>query len=315
MSGAPLEELRMLTRVARLYHVDGLRQADVAERLSLSQSGVSRALRRAAQLGIVRTVIVPPPGVHAELEDRLRALYALRDAVVVDTGDGDVTQALGAATAAYLSATLARGDRIGIASWSATLMAAAEAMHGRTAVRAASVSQLVGGLGSPGVQFRLTERLAELTGAEASLLSAPGLLESASVRRALVRDPAVAGVMAAWERLTLALLGIGGLAPSRLLERSGNAIDAHDAERLRRRGAVGEICLRLFDAEGRALRSDLDRRVLGIAPGTLRAVPRRVGVAGGPQKYPAVRGALRGGWINVLITDVASARRLAEETP
>jgi DNA-binding transcriptional regulator LsrR (DeoR family) len=259
MTTAPLEELRMLTRVAHLYHIEGLRQADVAERLSLSQSGVSRALRRAAQLGIVRTVVVPPPGVHADLEDRLRVRYALRDAVVVDAGRGDVTPALGAATAAYLSRTLARGERIGIASWSATLMAAADAMHERTAARAAAVTQLVGGLGSPGVQFRLTERLAELTGAEASLLPAPGMLESASVRRALVRDPAVAGVMDQWERLTLALVG--------------------------------------------------------IAPDTLRAVRRRIGVAGGPEKHPAVRGALRGGWINVLITDAASARRLAEETP
>jgi len=38
-------------------------------------------------------------------------------------------------------------------------------------------------------------------------------------------------------------------------------------------------------------------------------------VAGGTDKHQAVRGALRGGWINVLITDTASARRLAEETP
>ena len=46
----------------------------------------------------------------------------------------------------------------------------------------------------------------------------------------------------------------------------------------------------------------------------LRAIGRRIGVAGGAQKYPAVRAALRGGWINVLITDAASAHRLAEET-
>src|SRR4051812_6018692 len=110
MSTAPLEELRMLTRVARMYHTEGLRQAEVAERLSLSQSGVSRALRRASELGIVRTVVVPPPGVFADVEDGLRARYGLRDAVVVDAGAGDVTPALGAAAAAYLSGTLRRGE-------------------------------------------------------------------------------------------------------------------------------------------------------------------------------------------------------------
>jgi len=40
------------------------------------------------------------------------------------------------------------------------------------------------------------------------------------------------------------------------------------------------------------------------------AVPRRVAVAGGERKVTAVLGALRGGWVNVLVTDVETARRL-----
>ena len=61
-------------------------------------------LRHAADVGIVRTVVVPPPGVHADLEDALREAFGLRDAVVVDD---DSLPALGAATAAYLDATVA----------------------------------------------------------------------------------------------------------------------------------------------------------------------------------------------------------------
>jgi DNA-binding transcriptional regulator LsrR (DeoR family) len=39
-------------------------------------------------------------------------------------------------------------------------------------------------------------------------------------------------------------------------------------------------------------------------------VDRAVGIAGGPEKIPAIRGALQGGWINVLITDRFSAEKL-----
>jgi DNA-binding transcriptional regulator LsrR (DeoR family) len=304
----------MLTRVARMYHEEGLAQREIALRLSLSQSRVSRLLRRAVDSGVVRTVVVPPPEVHVALEDALRARFGLLDAVVVDD---DSLTALGGAAASYLDATVATGDRIGIASWSAALMATASAMSSPVAARAAEVTQLVGGVGNPAVQFRatgLTARLAELTGAKAVPLPAPGLLREASLRDALVRDPSVAGVMAGWDRLTLALVGIGGLAPSALLEQSGNAICASELEDLRERGAVGDICFRFFAAEGDVVSSPLDARVLGIAAETLVAIPRRIGVAGGPQKYPAVRAALRGGWINVLITDAASAHRLAEET-
>jgi DNA-binding transcriptional regulator LsrR (DeoR family) len=308
-------EARMLTRVARMYHEEGLPQREIALQLSLSQSRVSRMLRKAVQVGIVRTVVVTPPEVHAGLEDALRGAYGLRDAIVVDDAS---LPALGAATAAYLDATVAAGERIGIASWSATLMAAADAMSVPVASRASEVTQLVGGIGDPAVQFRatgLTARLAELTGARAVPLPAPGLLRSVALRDALVLDPAVAGVMDGWDALTRALVGIGGLEPSALLEQSGNAICATEAEDLRARGAVGDICFRFFDATGRAVASELDARVLGIAPDRLQAIPRRIGVAGGAQKYPAVRAALRGGWINVLITDAASAQRLAEETP
>jgi len=303
----------MLTRVARMYHEEGLPQREIAARLSLSQPRVSRLLKRAAQTGVVRTVVVPPAGVHADLEDALRSAYGLIDAVVVDGGE-DVIPALGAAAASYLEATLTAGERIGVASWSATLMAAADALQRPTSARAAAVTQLVGGVGNPAVQFRataLTARLAELTGARAVPLPAPGLLRSAKLRDALVLDPAVAGAMAGWDELSLALVGVGGLAPSALLEQSGNAICLDEAERLRGLGAVGDICFRFFDADGRPLQSELDHRVLGITPERLRTIPRRIGVAGGDPKVPAIRAALRGGWINVLITDTASARRLA----
>ena len=240
-------------------------------------------LRRASETGIVRTVVTVPPEVHADLEDELRAAYSLRDVVVVNDAS---LPALGAATAPYLDATVAAGERIGIASWSATLMAAADAMSAPVASQAEEVTQLVGGIGDPAVQFRatgLTARLAELTGARAVPLPAPGLLRSVALRGALVLDPAVAGVMDGWDELTLALVGIGALEPSVLLEQSGNAICATELGDLRERGAVSDICFRFFDAAGRAVDSPLDARVLGIAPERLHAIGRRIGVRADPQ--------------------------------
>ena len=78
-------------------------------------------------------------------------------------------------------------------------------------------------------------------------------------------------------------------------------------------GAVGDVCLRYFDEQGRHLAGDLDRRVIGITAAALRAVPRRVGVAGGDSKYVAIRAGVRGGWVNVLVTDPYVAQRLADE--
>ena len=45
----------------------------------------------------------------------------------------------------------------------------------------------------------------------------------------------------------------------------------------------------------------------------LQCVKRAVGIAGGRRKFSAIRGALAGRWINVLITDRFTAERLVSE--
>src|SRR4051794_3203121 len=104
----------MLVKVARLYHEQGLRQPDIAERLHMSQSRVSRMLKEAAEAGIVRTVVVPPPGGHADLEERVRERFRLVDVVVADTegaptDEASMVRSIGASAANYFAATLTGG--------------------------------------------------------------------------------------------------------------------------------------------------------------------------------------------------------------
>ncbi|WP_262402177.1 sugar-binding transcriptional regulator [Actinomadura sp. CNU-125] len=309
------DHLRLLVKVARMYHERGLRQPEIAERLNMSQARVSRLLKEAADRAVVRTVVVSPEGVHAELEDALIEEYGLRDAVVADAGGvgPEVIPALASATATYLDATLKGGDVIGISSWSATLLESVNVMPAKTNSVAREVVQIVGGSGSPEVQLhatRLTSRLAELTGARPVFAPSAALVHSRELRDLLSKEPDVAEVMQAWSRLTLALVGIGTLEPSPLLRRSGNAITSQDKRRLEELGAVGDVCTRYFDADGRPVNADFEDRIIGIDPERLRAVDRRIGVAGGASKIAAIRGAARGAWINVLITDADTAKSL-----
>ena len=312
------EQLRLMARIARMYHERGMRQAEIAAELHVSQPRVSRLLKLAGEVGIVRTTVALPAGVHLELEEALEQQYGLQEVVVVDV-DGreeDVTSALGAAAATYLETTLTGGDTVGISSWSATLLAAVEALRPFRGSVVDTVVQVVGGVGDPRVQMlatRLIGRFAEATGANPVFVPAPGMLGSASARDTLVADQTVAEVMQVWPRLTQVLVGIGSLEPSPLLQQSGNALLEADQEQLRQAGAVGDICLRFFDANGAPVRSSVDERVIGMDFDQLRQVPRRIGVAGGARKHSAVRAALLGGWVNVLVTDVEEAQRLLRD--
>jgi DNA-binding transcriptional regulator LsrR (DeoR family) len=313
---AVTDQLRLMTRVARLYHEEGLRQPEIAARLGLSQPKVSRLLKQALDQGIVRISVQVPSGAHPELEERLEARFGLREAVVVDTTvdhDEHVVRGLGAAAASYVERTVRSGEVIGISSWSATLLAMVDAMHPVISARDTRVVQILGGVGSPAAASHaahLTGRLATLLRGRAEYLPAPGVVGSPEARDVLLQDPFVQATVALFDQVTMALVGIGTVEPSRLLASSGNVFSLDELATVRRQGGVGDVCLRFFDSSGKPLSTPLNDRVLGMDLGQLKCVPRAVGVAGGPRKSVAIRGALEGRLVNCLITDVFTAERL-----
>lgn len=317
MSTLEHENARLMTKVARLYHEQGLSQPNISSRLHISQSRVSRLLSKATEVGIVRTTVVNTAGVYAELEDELEKKYAVSEIVIVDTADSEeqILKSLGSAAAHYLESTLTGGDKIGISSWSATLLSTVEAMRPKVSKVADEVVQVIGGVGESNAQahaVRLAGRLAEVTGARVSYLPAPGLVSTPEAARALFTNQNISSVLNSVGELTLLLVGIGSIEPSKLLKESGNSLSENERKELTKLGAVGDVCMRYFDENGKSLKTNLDKRIIGISADQLKKISRRVAVAGGARKHKAIRAALEGGWINVLITDHKTAKKLAE---
>ncbi|MCA9836250.1 MAG: sugar-binding transcriptional regulator [Trueperaceae bacterium] len=308
------EELRLVTKVASLYYEKNLRQADIASQLDLSQAGVSRLLKRAKEENIVRITVAQPLGAYTRLEQDIETRYGIKEAIVVDSGSSDaqLLRNLGAAAAYYLETTLKPSEVIGISSWSETLLAMTNAMH-PVPTKNAKVVQILGGVGNPSAESHaahLTRRLANLIGAQSVMLSAPGVVASKSARDILLADPFVSEAIGLFDQVSLALVGIGARTPSKVLASSGNVFSDEELETLSKQGAVGDICLRFFDEAGKPVLSSFDQRVIGMTLEELKGVRRNVGIAGGKRKYAAIKGALEGNWINVLITDKGSAEYL-----
>lgn len=301
-----------------MYYEHGVRQPQIAQQLHVSQAKVSRLLKRAQEVGIVRVAIHEPIGGHSDLEEQLVARYGLEDAVVVSAGTDDeasILSSIGTAAATYLSEVLLGHERIGISSWSATLLAMVNAMPKATRQLADSVVQVIGGVGEPAAQVqatRLTEQLATLTGAQPRFLTAPGFVSSPELQAAIMAEPYIREASGHWSSLSILLAGIGSLEPSPLLRQSGNALPLDEQQELRQLGAVGDVCLRFFDAVGHSVPSSVDRCVVGISPDLLFKIPRRIGAAGGPKKESAIKAALLGRWVNVLVTDTDTAASLLE---
>jgi DNA-binding transcriptional regulator LsrR (DeoR family) len=314
---ARIDELRLMTKVARLYYEQDMRQSKIAESLQLSQSTVSRLLKRAERERIVRVTVSVPPGVYTDLEEALVDTFGLREAVVADCDrdddDASVQRDIGRAAAYYLETTLKQGECIGVSSWSSTILAMVDVMRQIPRPIGARVIQILGGAGEPQAKVHaayLASRLAELVRGEATFLPVPGLVDSADVCQVLLNDSAIREVTKLFDQITLALVGVGTVEPSQLLASSGNIFSSEELDTLRENGAVGDILYRFFDTDGNIVQTPLADRVTGMDLEQLRRVERVVGIAGGARKFAAIRGALNGGLINTLITDRLTAERL-----
>jgi DNA-binding transcriptional regulator LsrR (DeoR family) len=309
---------RLLAKVARLYHHTGLRQVEIADRMRISQTRVSRLLQQAETEGIVQTVVVPLIGHHAETEERIEERYPVSEVHVVDAvaeDEADLAAELGAAAATIFATMPVDVPVIGVTSWSRTLRHMIDALQPvRTGTT--TVVEMLGDLGPPRYQHeaaRSTQRLASLAGAQPVFLRTPGVVASPQVREALLAHDAYAQqALQLLDALDLALIGVGTCEVVSPLLAGNNFFSEDQLRRGVADGAVGQLCLRFLDARGEPVASFLDDLVAGVTLEQLRAAKRRWVVAGGAGKHAAIRAALIGGWVDTLVTDTGTARRLLE---
>ncbi len=308
---------RLVVKAARLYHTHGLRQTEIAARMGISQSKVSRLLQIAEESGLVRTVVAAPVHVLPELEEAIEQRFGVSEVHVVDTesdDEGEVMRDLAVSAASILGSLSMEAPTVAWTSYSRTLrMTVDQLLPLRLGTRV--VVEMVGDLGSPDLQHdaaRSTQRLASLLGADPVFLRTPGVVPTAQVAKALVGPDSYARqALGLMDDIDLALVSIGSLEPSEPLEMGRNFFSSAQVKAAKKAGAVGEICLRYVDAAGTPVHTELDDLTIGVTLEQLRRAKRRWAVVGGAGKREAIRAVLAGNWIDVLVTDRATAHHLA----
>lgn len=311
---------RLLVKIARLYYEQDLTQAQIGDRLRLSRQKVQRLLRETQNQGVVQIYIKPIMKIFGDLEKALEDRFELTEAVVVETTAYNHQQTaareVGAGAAEYLSRVVRSHDRI-VMSWGGSLLGMVNALAYNPPVDAEDVVviQGLGGIANPNNEVHATElvrRLAKALGAQAMLLPAPGIAASRGARDAFSRDPHVVKVLETARTASLAFMGIGSPRPDSILVHDGTIVTWPKLVELMERGAVGDINLRYFDEHGGPVSSDLDDCVIGLTLEDIKRIDRVVGVAGGAVKFKAIKGALNGKLVDVLVTDHVTAEKLSE---
>ncbi len=300
-----------LAEVATLYYVDKLNQKQISRQLGRSIAMVSRLLAEAHDEGIVEVRINHPVPTVPALQAELVRSFGLRTARVLGTAGlppGRLLPRLGELAAVYLR-TILSDDAIISVGWGTTLHEVARAVT-PGGLKGIQVVQSMGSLGSrlPAIDNHLTTRLlADQLDGTPHYLHAPMIVDSQAVRDVLVQDTHIARALALSRRADVILFGIGVPEPEQSGLLHAGYLDAVTLETIRQSGAVGDICVTYFERDGQILDLDITKRVIGILLPEVTRIGTTILVARGQHKADAIFGALRTGFIHVLITDESTA--------
>lgn len=317
-------EMVLATSVARRYFLDGKSKIDIAQEFDLNRFKVARLLETAQDQGLVRIEIGHPGSIDIELSAQLQETFALKHALVVDTGGQSgaaLRQQLGQTAADLLTEIITPEDVLGLA-WARTVSAMATRIQQLPPI---PVVQLTGALShSTGSSSSIDEdtsidvvrEVARSSRGPAYLFFAPFLLPDGATARALRRQPDVSRAFAQFASVTKAVAGIGHWAPTEsTLYDAASETDRHALTEEHVCADVGGV---FISAEGKPLQTSLSDRMVGIDASQLQAVEEVIAIPYGLSKRAAVLAALRSGLVNSIVTHTALAAALmaaAESEP
>lgn len=309
-----MDERRLLAKVSEMYYRDGLNQQQIAGEMNISRSMISRMLARAIEVGVVEIIIHYSDNRARDLEKRLQDKFGLMDCrvttvVAVDSREeGRRYAAVHALADDYIQENL-QDDTILSVSWGRALAHTVSSLRPKRKIPTLRVVQSFGSA-MPNQDVdgaTLVGGLATAFGGSAIHLHAPLHVGSGEMRDSLLRNQNIDPVLALAERTTIFLSGIGDTSPVP----SGMAwmyyLTPEEEKDLEKKGKVGIVCAWHFDFDGNFIDSTSYSGLIGISHASYMKIPMRVGISYGDAKVEAIIGALRGGFVNVLVTDEQTA--------
>ncbi len=310
-------KLNLLAEIASLYYEQDLTQAQIAEKVFVSRSRISRLLKKAKQEGLVDIQINFVGERSYEHEACLVSKYGLKDARVYNNRNKTEEQTLfgiGQFAADYLKDSVAEATRLGI-SWGKTVYQTIEVLSVKEK-KPIDIVQIIGSLSTTNKYYDSREcvRLAAMKfGGRAHFLNVPVYIENDYVRQTILEDPFVSSTLSLAHTADIIFTGIDSMVPENFMRLYNGYLDNKSFEEIKKRESKGFICAHFFNSEGVILDEDINKRIIGMDMSYLKKVKTVIGAAGGQGKVEAIKAVLKGKLINVLITDFKTANRILLE--
>ncbi|MBQ6311933.1 MAG: sugar-binding transcriptional regulator [Lachnospiraceae bacterium] len=318
-----VDDERLIYKVCCLYYQDDMNQKEIGEYLGVSRSSVLRMLHKGKEMGIVTIELHNPRFYdYGEMEKALERAYGLKDVLIVensvlDTRWENASYMFGSASD-YLYSFFKEGDIVGVAMGH-TLNSVVSTNKTYEKLNDLMFVTLEGGISQGTVECtdvqgnELVRKFADKFGGTYTQFLSPAVFSDKAILDSFMKEKAVNYILDDFKKINVVVVGIG--IPGRIdhtLVRAGYMTNK-ELKYLSANGAVGDMCLQFFDRNGdTSLFSQYNDRVAAMRLQDIRKVPSKIGIAGGKKKAEAVAGAVRGGFINILIIDSECAKELID---
>jgi DNA-binding transcriptional regulator LsrR (DeoR family) len=310
------DEMRTLVEICKMYYVHGFSQQQIAAHFYISRPQVSKLLSKAKKLNIVAININDPFAQEHFAAEELKKYYSLDDAVVVDTEGKAYDEAFAAIAhnvSLVFTSCVSSGSRIGISSGFTV-----SACSRHTVIyncRDLTFIPLVAGESPEGRNWYANEncrRFSNRFNGKYMVLNTPMVIRDKKVRRQICLDSAVKPVLDSYDGLDVLLLGIGELDKESTLGR-WSPFSVEELAEFYDQGIRAMFGASFIDADGNEVSQEKSDFMIGIKVPQIRRCKTVIGVAIGEKKKEAIRAVLRGGLVNIICTDLKTARLLAEK--
>ena len=302
MNNAVHYEDALMIKAAWYYYFENMTQQAIADRLSISRMRVIKLLDAARQNGVIQFRLRSDSVGMMEQSRELMQKYRLKDVFIIPEAEQEsqLNESIARAGAMYVADRL--GDNACInAGYGDTLS--------RTLNHLATMVQTPVTCISLTVSYYLPNGRSNVFNARLYLMPAPLLASSHEMAAAMRAEASVSEIIRMAKLSSFTLVGIGSMHETATIVRSG-IITQNELFRLRMAGAVGDVLCHFVNENGELIPNDIEERLISTPLEQLRAMDNVVGLAAGAQKAEAIRAILRGGYLDVLITDEPTAALL-----
>ena len=310
-----MDKKALKIKIAKLFYQNELSKIEIGRKLRISRFKVAYYLNEALNEGLVEINIIDDPDYSKDLENMIEKKFKIQQAKIVKTSASyeQTKKNIGKSAAVLLEDLVHNGDTIGVA-WGTTLYEMLNNLSSNKRIRNISVVQLTGGLHQIEMDYspvELTRRMAKIFRAKIFQLYVPAIVDNPRTSEVLLSESNIKRTIEMFSRVNIALVGIGSVVPkpSTMLYRDG-FINKIDVESIIKSKAVGDINSYFYDINGKECSTKLDNRTIGINLLQLKQIRYVMGVAGGLNKAEAIYGALKGGIVNIIVTDSETAEKI-----